>query len=133
MNISDPISDMLTRIRNGCKAKLPEVEMPSSKLKTSIARVLKDSGYINDFKVEGEVKKTLTIGLKYLPGKESKSVIEGLKRVSKPSCRSYAGAQNVPKALGGLGVVILSSSRGVITDRQARKDNIGGEVLCMVW
>jgi small subunit ribosomal protein S8 len=130
MSVSDPIGDMLTRIRNACKSRLPEVSMPASLMKMHVAEVLKQSGYIQDYRVDGDVKKTLTLGLKY-QGKTP--VIEGLKRVSKPSCRIYCSSRSIPHVLGGLGVAILSTSQGILTDRVARKQKTGGEVLCYVW
>ncbi len=134
MSLSDPIADMLTRIRNGCGAKLPDVAMPSSKEKVSVAEVLKQAGYIEDYSVaEDGPKKVLSLVLKYQGGKKRVPVIEGLRRVSKPSCRVYAGSQDIPRVLGGLGVAIVSTSQGVMTDRAARKANVGGEVLCYVW
>jgi small subunit ribosomal protein S8 len=134
MSLSDPIADMLTRLRNGCKANLPEVMMPSSKLKVALATVMKQAGYVSDVRVVDEDgKKNLAVELKYRGGKRPVPVIEGLKRVSKPSCRIYVGSDEIPRVLGGLGVAILSTSQGVMTDRAARKANIGGEVLCYVW
>jgi len=130
--MSDPIADMLTRIRNAGKAKLPQVVMPSSKLKVALAEVLKGQGYIAKYVVEGDNIKTLTIELKY-KGKANVPVIEVLKRVSKPSCRVYVGSDTIPRVLGGLGIAVLSTSQGVITDREARNRNVGGEVLCYVW
>ena len=134
MSMSDPISDMLTRIRNASNAKLPHATMPSSKLKASLAETLKDSGYIEDYKVEdiGHNKKELTVVLKY-KGKGNVPVIEGLTRVSKPSCRVYVPSDKIPRVLGGLGIAVLSTSSGVMTDRAARKKNVGGELLCYVW
>lgn len=134
MSMSDPIADMLTRIRNAGKARHPEVSMPSSKLKTGIATVLQDCGYIQDWRVEEEgVRKTLTLALKYQDSKPPLPVIEGLKRISKPSCRVYAGSTEIPRVLGGLGVAVLSTSQGIMTDRTARSRNLGGEILCHVW
>lgn len=130
MSVNDPIADMLTRIRNACKARRPDVSMPSSKLKAAVAEVLKQNGYILDYHVDGDVKKILTIVLKYHAGAP---VIEGLKRVSKPSRRVYVGADEIPRVLDGLGMAILSTSRGVVSDRVARRENVGGEVLCYVW
>lgn len=130
MSMSDPIADMLTRIRNAQMAGHTEVGVPCSKLKMSIAKVLKDEGYIEDFQVRGEdVQKELRIGLKYYAGRP---VIERLERVSKPGLRVYKGHADVPRVLNGLGVAILSTSRGVMTDRRARADGVGGEVLCIV-
>lgn len=132
MSISDPIADMLTRIRNGNAAKLDLVDMPHSNLKAAIADVLKKGGYIAAYSVEGDKVKTLTLELKY-KGKARTPVIEGLQRVSKPSCRIYAGSDEIPLVLGGLGTVILSTSQGIMSGRAAKKQNIGGEVLCYVW
>ena len=133
MSMSDPVSDMLTRIRNAQMVGHTEVAMPASKLKASIAQVLKDEGYIEDFAVrdrkDGGAKKELAIGLKYYAGRP---VIERLERVSKPGLRVYKGRNDIPKVLNGLGVAILSTSRGVMTDRKARADGVGGEVICFV-
>jgi len=128
--VNDPISDMLTRIRNANRALLPAVEMPHSKMKESIAGILKREGYIGDFAVEGKLPKTLKMKLKY-QGK--KSVIEGLSRVSTPGLRRYVGAAKIPRVRGGLGVAVVSTSEGLMTDFQARKKNIGGELICYVW
>lgn len=131
MSMQDPISDMLTRLRNAGMAEHDEVDIPHSKLKESIARVLKDEGYVADVSVSGEsIDKALKIRLKY---HEGAPVIEGIKRVSKPSCRIYCGAKNVPKVRNGLGTAILSTPKGVISNRRASKENVGGEVLCHVW
>lgn len=131
MSLSDPIADMLTRIRNATTAELAEVGMPSSKVKTAIAEVLRQNGFIEGFSVtEAGAGKLLNIELKYRDGQ---SVIEGIERVSKSSRRVYSGSGDMPRVLGGLGIAIVSTSKGVMTDRQARKDNIGGEVLCYVW
>lgn len=130
MSMSDPISDMLTRIRNSLQRNKREVQIPSSKLKVAIANILKQEGYINDFKVgEQDKKSTLTIELKYFEGKP---VIESLKRVSRPSLRSYKSVDKLPKVMGGLGVAIVSTAKGVMTDKTAREHGIGGEVLCFV-
>jgi small subunit ribosomal protein S8 len=130
MSMSDPISDMLTRIRNAQLVGHTEVSMPASKLKASIAQVLKDEGYIEDFVLRDDAgKKELRIGLKYYAGRP---VIERLERVSKPGLRVYKGRNDIPKVMNGLGVAILSTSRGVMTDRKARADGVGGEVLCIV-
>src|SRR4029077_4106337 len=126
----DPISDMLCRIRNANLALLPAVEMPHSKMKESIATILKREGYISDFAVEGKLPRTMKMKLKY-QGK--KSVIEGLRRISTPGLRRYVGASEIPRVRGGLGVAVVSTSEGVMTDTQARKKNIGGELLCYVW
>jgi len=128
--MSDPISDMLTRIRNGGRALLPVVELPHSRIKENVAKILKTEGYVNDVAVEGNTAKKLKIRLKY-NGK--KSVIEGLKRVSKPGLRKYVGATEIPRVRGGLGVAVVSTSEGVMTDTQARKKNLGGELLCYIW
>jgi small subunit ribosomal protein S8 len=128
--MNDPISDMLTRIRNANGALLPQVNVPHSKLKESIAGILKREGYIQDFAVEGHIPKTLKLRLKY-QGK--KSVIEGLRRVSSPGLRRYVGSTEIPRVRGGLGVALLSTSEGLMTDNQARKKNLGGELLCYVW
>ncbi len=130
MSMSDPIADMLIRIRNAQMVGHVEVAMPASKLKASIAKVLKDEGYIEDFALQDSgVKKELRIGLKYYAGKP---VIERLERISKPGLRVYKGRDDIPKVMNGLGVAILSTSRGVMTDRKARADGVGGEVLCIV-
>lgn len=128
--MTDPISDMLTRIRNANRALLPGVEVPHSKIKESIASILKKEGYINDFAVEGKAAKTIKLKLKY-QGK--KSIIEGLRRVSSPGLRHYVGSTDIPRVRGGMGVAVLSTSEGVMTGVQARKKNIGGELLCYVW
>lgn len=133
MNLSDPIGDMATRIRNAGMIGVPQVEIPSSKMKTAIADVLKATGYIEDYRVEGDVQKTLTIDLKYRGGRKRIPVIEGIKRVSRPSCRRYVGSTEIPRALGGLGIVILTTPKGIVSDRTARKENIGGEMLLQVW
>jgi small subunit ribosomal protein S8 len=130
MSMSDPIADMLVRIRNAQMVGHTETIMPASRLKTSIAKVLKDEGYIEDFAIrENGVKKELRIGLKYYAGRP---VIERLERVSKPGLRVYKGSDDIPRVMNGLGVAILSTSRGVMTDRKARADGVGGEVLCIV-
>lgn len=128
--MSDPISDMLTRIRNAGAAQLPVVKCPHSRIKESAAQILKSEGYVTDVSVAGEQKKEITIKLKF-NGK--KSVIEGLKRVSKPGLRRYVGSTEIPRVRGGLGVAVLSTSEGLMTDTQARKKNIGGELLFYVW
>ena len=130
MSMTDPIADMLTRIRNGQKARRVTVSMPASKVKEAVARVLKDEGYITDFAVDGDgAGKSLTIELKYFEGVP---VIERIQRASRPGLRVYRGAEGLPKVLGGLGVAIVSTSAGVMSDRQAREKGIGGEVLCIV-
>jgi|SRR5690242_364086 len=128
--MSDPISDMLTRIRNAGAAHLPTVLVPHSRIKESVAKVLKSEGYVADVAVEGDKKKNIKISLKF-NGK--KSVIEGLKRVSRPGLRRYVGSTEIPRVRGGLGVAIVSTSEGVFTGTQARKKNIGGELLCYIW
>ena len=130
MSMTDPIADMLTRIRNAQMVGHTEASMPCSRLKVSIAQVLKDEGYIEDFAVRDEgVHKELRIGLKYYAGKP---VIERIERVSKPGLRVYKGRDDIPRVMNGLGVAILSTSRGVMTDRKARATGVGGEVLCIV-
>jgi len=130
MSMTDPIADMLTRIRNGQKARKVSVSMPSSTAKVAVARVLKEEGYITGYSTEAEgVKNELSIELKYFEGTP---VIETVQRVSKPGLRIYRGTEELPKVLGGLGVAIISTSAGVMSDRQARKKGIGGEVLCVV-
>ena len=130
MSMHDPIADMLTRIRNGQARAKNAVSMPSSNLKVAIAKNLKEEGYINNYQVsEDNGKKILTIELKYFQGKP---VIEMLKRVSKPSLRKYRAGNNLPKVIGGLGTAIVSTSKGVMTDKSARAQGIGGEILCLV-
>jgi len=132
MTMTDPISDMLTRIRNALMASYEAVNIPSSKLKINIAKILKSEGYIRNFRISPDGRhKIIRIFLKY--DDEGVSVIAGLKRVSKPSCRVYAGGAEVPKVLNGYGINIVSTSKGLMTDRQARTINIGGEVLCSLW
>jgi len=128
--MTDPISDMLTRIRNAHRALLPAVELPHSKVKEGIAHILRKEGYIADVAVEGKTLKTIKLKLKY-EGK--KGVIDGLRRVSSPGLRRYVGATDIPRVLGGLGTAIVSTSRGVMTGTQARKQNLGGELVCYVW
>jgi small subunit ribosomal protein S8 len=130
MSMSDPIADMLTRIRNAQLAEKTSVAVPASKLKVSIASVLKDEGYIEDFALRGEgAKRDLEIGLKYYAGRP---VIERIERVSRPGLRIYKPAKDIPQVMNGLGVAIVSTSRGVMTDRKARQTGVGGEVLCIV-
>ena len=130
MSMSDPIADMLTRIRNAQRTNKTSVSMPASKVKGAIANVLKDEGYIDDFNVQSnEGKPVLNISLKYYAGRP---VIEKIERVSKPGLRIYKGSQNLPKVMNGLGVTIVSTSKGVMTDRKAQAAGIGGEVLCIV-
>lgn len=132
MTMTDPVADMLTRLRNANSAYHEEVSMPHSKLKTNIAEILKAEGYISDYRVEdAEIGKSLELDLKFGPNRERS--IAGLKRVSKPGLRVYAKSTNLPKVLGGLGIAILSTSSGLLTDRQASKKGVGGEVLAYVW
>ena len=130
MSLQDPIADMLTRIRNSLQVGKKSVTMPASKLKKSIAQVLKDEGYINDFSVNDDVKATLTLELKYFEGRP---VIAEIQRQSRPGLRHYAGKEKLPQVRGGLGVAIVSTSQGVMTDRAARSAGVGGEVLCTVF
>lgn len=132
MSFQDPIADMLTRIRNANQMKNPLVEMPSSKLKVQIASILKDEGFIVGYEVGGDLKKNLKITLKYA-GSSSERVIHGLKRISKPGLRVTASAEKMPRVLNGLGIAIVSTSQGLMTDHQARKLGVGGEVLAYVW
>lgn len=131
MSLSDPISDMLTRIRNAQSAGREVAEMPSSRMKTEIVRILKREGYIRDFSIEGGEKKTLRLYLKYTADNEP--AIKGLKRESSPGLRRYSSSKDMPKVLGGLGISVLSTSNGILTDREARKQNVGGEILCSIW
>ncbi len=130
MSMQDTLADMFTRIRNAQMAQKADVAMPSSNMKVSIAQVLKDEGYVGDFTVSADTKPELTITLKYFGGKP---VIEDIKRVSRPSLRQYKGTGKLPKVAGGLGIAIVSTSRGVMTDRAARAAGIGGEVICTVF
>ncbi|RBW48088.1 30S ribosomal protein S8 [Marinobacter sp. F3R11] len=130
MSMQDTLADMVTRIRNAQMASKADVTMPSSKMKISVAQVLKDEGYVEDFSVTSDVKPELTITLKYFGGKP---VIESIKRVSRPSLRQYKGTGELPKVSGGLGVAIVSTSKGVMTDRAARAAGVGGEVICTVF
>ena len=133
MTMSDPIADMLTRIRNANTAKHDTVDIPSSKMKVAIADILADEGYIKRYDiVEDGTFKTIHITLKYGADKNEK-VISGLKRISKPGLRVYANSEEMPKVLGGLGIAIVSTNKGVVTDKEARKLGVGGEVLCFVW
>src|SRR5579884_3090713 len=132
MTTSDPIADMLTRIRNALSARHPKVDVPASRLKMDIARILKDEGYITNFKMaEDGSRKSIRIYLKYTPG--NVPVISHIERVSRPGCRVYVGSREVPRVLGGLGINIITTPRGVMTGAAARKENVGGEVLCQVW
>ena len=130
--VTDTIADMLTRIRNANTMRYETVKVPSSKIKQEIARILKDEGFIEDYKVEKEnTQGTIVLTLKYTDKKER--VITGLKRISKPGLRVYANSNEIPKVLNGLGIAIISTSKGIMTDKQARKENIGGEVLAYIW
>ena len=132
MVLTDPIADMLTRIRNANMAEKKSVQMPHSKMKSEVARILKSEGFIKDYTMENENgKSVLNLFLKYTIEREP--IIQGLRRISKPSCRKYVTSVEVPRVLGGIGVAILSTSSGVMTDNEARKQNVGGEVLCYVW
>jgi len=130
--MTDPIADMLTRIRNAQRASHELVNIPSSKLKINVAKVLKSEGYIKNFRIISDGQhRFIRIFLKY--DKEGVAIIEGIKRVSKPGCRVYAGSDEVPKVLNGYGINILSTSKGLMTDNEARKMRVGGEILCAVW
>jgi small subunit ribosomal protein S8 len=132
MNTSDPIADMLTRIRNASLARHRELTLPSSRVKREIARILVEEGFIESFATQpGDVQELLTVQLKYVEGRTP--VVSGLKRISKPGLRVYARKTEIPRVLGGLGLAILSTSHGIMTGSQARKQNLGGEVLCYVW
>ncbi len=130
MSMQDPLADMLTRIRNAQMAEHASVVMPASKIKAAVAEVLKNEGYIADYKVEGDVKAQLTVELKYFEGKP---VIEEIKRVSRPGLRNYRSVGDLPKVNGGLGIAIVSTNKGMMTDRAARTQGIGGEVICTVF
>ena len=130
--MTDPIADMLTRIRNANQMRYKEVEVPASKIKNEIARILKSEGFINDYKVKkNNIQDVLVLSLKYGDNKER--VITGLKRISKPGLRVYVKAEEIPQVLNGLGIAIISTSKGVITDKEARKESLGGEVLAYIW
>ncbi len=132
MSMSDPVADMLTRVRNAVMVKFESVQMPKSNVKVSIAKVLKDEGFISDYKLSDDgVQGTLTIYLKYGANKEP--VILGIKRISKPGLRKYVKADKISKVLSGLGIAIISTSIGIVTDKTARENNTGGEILCEVW
>ena len=131
MQITDPIADMLTRIRNACSARHPQVSVPASGMKKAIAKILLEEGYIKDYTIEDEnVQGSIKITLKYI-GK--KQVIQGLRRVSKPGLRIYSGCEDMPKVMNGLGIAIVSTNKGIMTDKKARKENVGGEILAFVW
>ena len=129
--MSDPIADMLTRVRNANALHYPEVKMPSSKMKVEIAKILLEEGFILDYKVEGDVKKELTLSLKY--SETGERVISGLKKISKPGLRVYVKAENIPTVLNGLGIAIVSTSKGVMTGKDAKANSLGGEVLAYIW
>ena len=132
MNMTDPIADMLTRVRNALQARHPKVDVPASKLKAEIARILKEEGYIANYKVaDEEGRRTIKIYLKY--GPDSLPVISRIARVSKPGCRVYVGQRGIPKVLGGMGINILTTPRGVMTGRSAHRERVGGEILCEIW
>ena len=130
--VTDPIADMLTRIRNANQMRYKEVEVPASKIKNEIARILKQEGFISDYKVKkNTVQDVLVLNLKY--GEKKERVITGLKRISKPGLRVYAKAEEIPSVLSGLGIAIISTSKGMMTDKEARKQSLGGEVLAYIW
>ena len=131
MIMTDPIADMLTRIRNGVQARHEVVEVPANKEKIEIAKILKEEGFITDYNVEGDVKKTINVTLIYGPNNEK--VINGIRRVSKPGLRAYAKVDEVPRVLNGLGIAIISTSHGLMTDKEARAKHVGGEVIAYVW
>ena len=131
MVMTDPIADMLTRIRNAQQARHETVDIPSSKMKMEIATILKEEGFIADYSVNGDTKKVITVTLKY--GSNNEKVISGIKRISKPGLRVYANGENLPRVLNGLGIAIISTSQGVMTDKNARAKHIGGEVIAYVW
>ena len=130
--MTDPIADMLTRIRNANQMRYKEVEVPASKIKLEIARILKEQGFIEDFKVKkNNIQNIIVLNLKY--GQNKERVITGLKRISKPGLRVYAKTEEIPKVLNGLGIAIVSTSKGIMTDKNARKESLGGEVLAYIW
>lgn len=130
--MTDPIADMMTRLRNACAAKHQKVDVPVSKIKLEIARLLKDEGFINNYKVIGEGPgRSIRLFLRY--GARGEQVITRIERISKPGCRVYVDSHNIPKVLGGLGINILSTSRGLLTDKQARRQKVGGEILCRIY
>lgn len=131
MVMTDPIADLFTRIRNANQMRHEKVVLPHSKIKTEIVKILEEEGFINGYKVEGDVKKNLIVELKY--GRSNERVITGIKRVSKPGLRVYAKSEDLPKVLNGLGLAIISTSKGVMSEKQARKENVGGEVIAYVW
>lgn len=131
MIMTDPIADMLTRIRNGVQARHEVVEVPANKEKIEIAKILKNEGFITNYSVDGDVKKTISITLKYGPNNEK--VINGLRRISKPGLRAYAKVDAIPRVLNGLGIAIISTSHGLMTDKEAKAKHVGGEVIAYVW
>jgi small subunit ribosomal protein S8 len=132
MNLTDPVADFLGRIRNGIRARQQKIDVPASKLKAEIARILKEEGYIANFKAtEEEGRKILRVYLKY--GNNNEAIITSVERISRPGCRVYVGHNEIPRVLGGLGINILTTPRGVMTGRQARREKVGGEVLCQIW
>ena len=132
MAMTDPIADMLTRIRNANQMRYLEVEVPASNIKTEIARILKEEGFISDYKIKkNDVQDVIVLNLKY--GQHKERVITGLKRISKPGLRVYAKTNDIPKVLNGLGIAIVSTSKGLMTDKEARKEQLGGEVLAYIW
>ena len=131
MSFSDPISDMLTRIRNAQMAGHESVDMPHSRFKGEVARILKKEGYVVDYRIEGGSAKTLRVYLKYAG--ENEPAIRGLKRCSRPGWRRYVASKDIPRVLGGMGVAIVSTSKGIMTDAEARRSNVGGELVCSVW
>ena len=131
MSITDPIADLLTRIRNAVNARHDSVDIPASKEKLEIVRILKEEGFILGYSVSSDAKKVITVNLKY--GANNQKVISGIKRISKPGLRVYAEVDKLPRVLNGLGIAIISTSYGVLTDRDARKKNVGGEVIAYVW
>ena len=134
MSVTDPIADMLTRIRNAGIARHPQVAMPHSKMRLAIAKILKDEGFIQDYEVlPGKIVSTLLLHLKYTRDRSSRPVIAGIQRISKPGRRTYVGKNDIPWVRSGLGVAVISTSKGVMTGNQARRQRIGGEVLCYVW
>jgi len=131
MNLTDPVSDMLTRIRNAIRARHQKVDVPASKLKVEIARILKQEGYISEFEVDTQSKPAqIKVTMKFV---NRTPALTGLKRMSKPGLRKYVGSDDIPRVLGGMGVAILSTSRGIITGREARKERVGGELLALIW
>ena len=132
MAVTDPIADLLNRIKNGQSARFDKVDIPASRMKASIARILKEEGYIRNFKlIKDDKQGVLRVHIKYTDTREA--AIAGIKRISKPGCRRYVGHEEIPRVLNGLGITILSTSKGILTDRQARKEGVGGELLCAIW